>query len=75
MLYKWQCVINSIVVVNNGDYLNSIILSKDEMYIWVYTSSMGFVIMSCLNHICEYMLCATKLMQLMKNLVVRIIYN
>jgi hypothetical protein len=33
MPYKWQCVIGGIVIANNGDWLNLIIRSNNEVSI------------------------------------------
>jgi hypothetical protein len=71
----WKFTIGGIVVENSGRELQIIIQSMGGVYIWMNTSSISNFLMSCLNQICNYMLHATRLMQLVEFLVVTIIYN
>jgi hypothetical protein len=71
----WQGVIDVLVVANSGKHLQIIIWSNDGVQVWVFISFMGHLLVSCLNHIWHYMLGMTTIVQLMKNLVVVVIYE
>jgi hypothetical protein len=55
--------------------LHIVIISCKNIYGWLYSSSMCIVLILYLDHICDYMLVAIKLMRLTEKLIMWVIYN